>query len=266
MSIKCIKIIEKFDEIASPRLAENWDNVGLLVGDSNANISKILVSLDATDEVIDEAVNNHVDMIITHHPIIFKGIKKINTDTVLGKKIIKLIKNDICFFCAHTNLDSASEGLSTLLANKLEIKDSKILVPSINNDEMNSCGIGRIGTINEMTLDKLCYYVKDKLELESLRVIGDLDKRIKTVSVSPGSSMEFAKEAYKMGADVFITGDIKYHDAQEFEEKGMALIDAGHFGTENIVVPMFEHYLEDCFGNDIEIISSTKSKDPFVTL
>ncbi|GMQ62714.1 Nif3-like dinuclear metal center hexameric protein [Vallitalea maricola] len=264
MSVKCIEIISKMKELAPPKLAESWDNVGLLVGDSNMRVEKILISLDATKDVVDEAISNEVDMILTHHPIIFKGVKHINTSTVIGRKLIKLIKNDICVYSAHTNLDSASEGLSVLLADKLKLNDSDILEPNNNFDVLDLCGTGRIGYLEEMTLEELSHYVKDKLNLERVRVIGNLDKRIKKVAVSPGSSMEFAETAYKNGADVYITGDIKYHDAMDYQEKGMALIDAGHFGTENIVLPMFEQYIKKCFGEQLQIITSKINKDPFI--
>ncbi|GKX31045.1 GTP cyclohydrolase 1 type 2 [Vallitalea longa] len=264
MSVKCIEIINKLKELAPPKLAENWDNVGLLVGDSDAEINRILISLDATKEVVDEAVDKKVDMILTHHPIIFKGVKNINTSSVIGRKIIKLIKNDICVYSAHTNLDAANEGLSAYLANRLQLEASNILVPTNNFDVLEQCGTGRIGYIEEMTLNELCVFIKEKLNLERIRVIGDLDRKVKKVAVSPGSSMEFSETAYKNGAEVYITGDIKYHDAQEFKEKGMALIDAGHFGTENIVLDMFHEYLEKYFKNQLEIITSTVNKDPFV--
>lgn len=262
MSVKCDKIINKLEELAPPRLAESWDNVGLLVGDSNMPINKILVSLDATSDVVDEAIDNEVDMIVTHHPMIFKGIKHVNTSTVIGRKLIKLIKNDICVYSAHTNLDSASEGLSVLLANRLRLSNGDILEPNKNFDILG-CGTGRIGYLEEMTLEQLSYYVKDNLDLQSVRVIGDLQKKIKKVAVSPGSSMEFAETAYKNGADVYITGDIKYHDAIDYKEKGMALIDAGHFGTENIVLSMFEQYIKECFGEQVQIITSKINRDPF---
>ncbi|GMQ56367.1 Nif3-like dinuclear metal center hexameric protein [Vallitalea sediminicola] len=264
MSVKCEEIINKLEELAPPKLAESWDNVGLLVGDSNQAIDKVLISLDATKDVVDEAINNKVDMIITHHPIIFKGVKHVNTSTVIGRKLIKLIKNDICVYSAHTNLDSASEGLSVLLADKLQLNDSDILESNNNFDVLDLCGTGRIGYLEEMTLEELSYYVKEMLNIKSVRVIGSLDKKIKKVAVSPGSSMEFADTAYKNGADVYITGDIKYHDAVEYKEKGMALIDAGHFGTENIVLPMFTQYIRQCFGDHLEIITSKINKDPFI--
>lgn len=264
MSVRCIEIVNKLKELAPPKLAENWDNVGLLVGDSNAEINKILISLDATKEVVDEAVDKKVDMILTHHPIIFKGVKNINTSSVLGRKIIKLIKNDICVYSAHTNLDAANEGLSTYLANMLQLEDSNILEPTNKFDILDQCGTGRIGYIEEMTLDELCNLVKDRLNLDRIRVIGDLKRKVKKIAVSPGSSMEFSETAYKKGADVYVTGDIKYHDAQEYREKGMALIDAGHFGTENIVISMFHDYIVEYFDDKLEIIASTVNSDPFI--
>ena len=264
MSVKCIDIIKKIEELAPRGLAESWDNVGLLVGDSNAEINKILVSLDATDGVVEEAIDKEVDMILTHHPIFLKGVKNINTTDVLGRKIIKLIKNDICVYSAHTNLDAANEGLSAYLGSRLQLEESEILEPTNNFDIIDQCGTGRIGYIEEMTLDKLCDLVKDVLRLPKVRLIGDPNRVVRRIAISPGSAMEFANIAYKQNADVYITGDIKYHDAQDYKERGMALIDAGHFGTENIVLDMFRDYINEHFQNKLEIITSKVNKDPFV--
>jgi dinuclear metal center YbgI/SA1388 family protein len=263
MSIKLSSIIDKLNQLAPNELAEAWDNVGLLVGDKEANINKVLVALDATDLVIEEAISKDVDLIITHHPVIFKGIKQINTQSVVGNKVIKLITNNISLFSAHTNLDSAKEGISTILADRLQLKDCNVLAPSNCSSEC-SCGIGRIGYIDKILLNDLCKVVKSSFGLNNVKVVGDLNKIVTKVAVSPGSSMEYADIAYKQGADVFITGDIKYHDAQDYKEKGVALIDAGHFGTEHMIVQELMEKLQKWFGNNIEIINAKSDVDPFI--
>ena len=122
MSVKCSDIINIMEEYANSNLAEDWDNVGLMVGDENKTISKILVALDIEDKIIDEAIEKNCDMIITHHPFIFKGIKSIKASDTIGARIIKLIKNNICVFSAHTNLDIAKNGTNDTLANLLNLE------------------------------------------------------------------------------------------------------------------------------------------------
>lgn len=262
MSVKCKSIIDKLNQLAPIDLAEDWDNIGLLIGDAEANISKILVALDATDSVIEEAIQKDVDLIITHHPVIFKGLKQINTQTVIGNKVIKLISHNISLFSAHTNLDSAKEGISTILADRLKLKDSNVLVPSDTNE--SNCGIGRIGFVDKISLVDFCEVIKSSFELNYIRVVGDLNKTVNKIAVSPGSSMEYSSIAYKQGADVFITGDIKYHDAQDFKEKGMVLIDAGHFGTEHMIVSVLTYKIKEWFENNVKIFTSECDVDPFI--
>lgn len=275
MSIKCINIINKIEELAPKRLAYEWDNVGLLIGDYNQNIKKVLISLDASQSVIKEAIEKNVDLIITHHPMIFKGIKQINTSSIVGEKVIKLIKNNISLYTAHTNLDAANSGVSDILAEKLKLHNSKILnitsKESLYNNKLDrvaeEIGIGRVGELEEeMTLGAFVQSVKEQLELDNVRVVGNLSEKIKKVAVSPGSSMGFVKDAIEAKADVYVTGDIKYHEAFDMLEAGMPLIDAGHFGTENILLPEIKEYLDKHFGKDIEVNLSQVNKDPFTII
>lgn len=258
MSVTCKDISQKLNELAPTSLAESWDNVGFLIGDEKATVKKVLVALDATYAVVQEAIDKKVDMIITHHPMIMSGLKQVNKSTIAGQKVMGLIENRISLYSAHTNLDGAKEGLSTLLGHQLAIKNSRILSPITEE-----CGTGQIGELEPMTLDELCQYVKDKLQLNSVRFVGDPRRVVQNIAVSPGSSMDFAPLALAAGAEVFITGDVKYHDAQEYREMGLALIDAGHYGTEHIVVKIFRDLIKKWF-HDIEVIIADQDTDPFL--
>lgn len=223
-----IKVIEERFPLVN---AEDWDNVGLLVGDINKEIKKIQFSIDATVEAIENAIKWNVDMIITHHPIIFKAIKSIREQEILGKKLRKLIKNDINVYCIHTNLDSTKNGLNDWVLKKIGIEESKIL----DLNEEKGSGIGRLYTLEEET--KLINYIqklKKDLSIRDLRVISkNLDKNVRKVALINGSAMSYWRLAKAKNVDLFITGDIGYHDALDALENGLSVIDFGHYESEN---------------------------------
>ena len=226
--------VEAIVKRAPPELAEKWDNVGLLVGDRDNECKKILFALDAIDEVIDEAIEQRADMIITHHPIIFKGINGVNTNTALGRRIIKLIKNDIAVYCAHTSLDIAQGGTNDILAQTLGLKNIEGLIPEENGY------LGRIGMLeNEMKLGEFTNFVIQALKMPAANVTGNADRIIKKAGLCTGSGADrdFMLAAKMAGCDVYITGDVKYHDAQFAEDIDLCLIDATHYYTESIAMP-----------------------------
>lgn len=222
--------------------AEEWDNVGLILGDYDKEVKKIQFSIDATLEAIENAIKNEVDMIITHHPIIFKAIKNIREQDVLGKKIRELVKKDINVYCIHTNLDSTRDGLNDYVLKKLEQENSKIL----DFVEENDCGIGRIYNLDEeISLSKYIDYVKEKLEIANLRVITrNLEQRIKKVALINGSAMSYWRLAKSKNIDLFITGDVSYHDALDAMENNLAVIDFGHYESENFFYELLEKELQ----------------------
>ncbi len=188
MFVKCNDIIDIMNEYANVNLAEAWDNVGLIIGDKNSNIKKILVALDINDNVIDEAIAKNCNMIITHHPFIFKGIKCINTSNVLGRRIIKIIKNGINIYSAHTNLDIAKNGTNDTFANLLNLKNIQNLFPAKDCQEY---GLGRTGEFEkEMLFEDVIKNVKKILNLEKLVVCGNLKEKIKKVGICTGSGGE----------------------------------------------------------------------------
>lgn len=243
MSVKCSEVINAMEKLAPVNLAENWDNVGLMVGSKNAEINKALFALDCSEEVIDEAIKIKADMIITHHPFIFKGIKNLNYDTPLGRKIQKVVKNNINVYSAHTNLDIADGGTNTTLCNLLELKNIEGLYPTVENSFLGKTG----ELIKEMTLGSLAEFVKTKLNTKHIVVSGNLDTVINKVGLctGKGTDSEFMALAKEKGCQCYITGDLGYHDGQFAQDLGMCIIDGTHYLTEVIVVPELCKYIKE---------------------
>ncbi len=265
MSVKCRDVMWMMEDFAPKKLAESWENRGLNVGNQNAEVSRILVALDATEKVIDEAIEKKADMIVTHHPLIFHGIKRINYNNPDGRKIIKLIKNDINMFAAHTNLDTANGGTNDVLAKILGLKDIKVLAPHTPE----GLGIGRIGMLeSDTTFGLFAVKVKEELGLDAVRTIGNLSKKVKKVALCTGAGFEFLNDALKAKCDVFVTADVKYHEAMRAIDANIAVIDATHYATENIVVPIVAEYIRERLENreidDVEVIESEINGQTFV--
>lgn len=357
-------LIKKIEAKYPLNLAYDWDNVGLLVGDFDMDVKKVLVVLEANEKVIEEAIENNIDLIITHHPFIFKKMNKINTQDLKGKLIHKLIKNDIALYSMHTNFDIAYDGLNDYFMKVIGLENSKVLevtntevlyklavyVPNTHVDKVknalsdagaghignyshcsfttngigsfkplentnpyignigevelveevkietivpqrilggvissmikshpyeevaydiyklenkgNSVGLGRISKLeNTLTLEELCKHIKDKLNMEYIRVTGNLADKISKVAVVTGSGADMFRKAQRNGADVLITGDMKYHDAQDALDLGMNVIDCGHFDTEDIFKDAIGVYLNNI--EEIEVIKSKINLNPF---
>ena len=266
LKVKDIENIMK--EYAPPILKEDYDNVGLMVGESAGHVTKILIALDCTMDVIREAKNKGCNFILTHHPLLFVKPKTITTDTLVGRKIIELIKNGINVYSSHTNLDSVKGGLNDIVTEILGFSKYKIIETSETNDSGKSgVGIGRLVILEEpMKLDLLCENVKSTLKAEFIRVVGKDDKLVNTIAIINGSGEDFFSKSIKLGADCIITGDTKYHGACDLLEQNIALIDAGHFVTEWIPFKIFVEKLKKRLvkdGYDNEIIISNCTFDPY---
>lgn len=254
--MRCSDLINELENFAPMYLAESWDNPGLIVGDTDSDIKRILVALDATDEVVDEAIAIGADLIITHHPMLFTSIKKITNQTPIGTRLIKLIKNDIAHFAMHTNLDIAFGGTNDELARISGLKDIQVLRESCEQNGQTN-GLGRIGNLEKETIfGDFARIIKMGLGLSSLRVVGDTKKIVRRVGLCTGSGFEFMEDAVKKGADVFITSDLRYHESQKALEAGICVIDATHYASENIIVPVICKYLNG-LDSGMEIIQSS---------
>ena len=354
------KIVTFFNEIAPGKLQEDYDNSGLLIGDVNNEISKALISLDVTTDVINEAISNNCNLIIAHHPLIFKPIKKLTGANLTERLVVKAIKNDIAIYAIHTNLDNISNGVNDILAKKLNIKNTRILSPSASKlnkivcfcpaqhaekvrNAMFDAGAGHIGNYDNCSfalegkgsfraLDNSKPFVGKKGELhqeEEIRIetvvpdfkvnsvvknmikvhpyeevaydiyalenqshltgagmIGELDeeigikdflikvkqilksqylrhnklldKKVKKIAICGGSGSFLINRAHAAGADIFITGDIKYHEFFEHEDE-MTIVDAGHYETEQFTKELISSFLIEKFPNFAVQISETKT-------
>ena len=240
--MECKKVIELLEKQSPKSYACDWDNVGLLVGREDKEIQKIYIALDATDEAIEEAIANGADMLLTHHPMIFKGMKRVTQEDFIGRRIIRLIQNDMVYYAMHTNFDVM--GMADLAADYLGISDTRVLeITSVS--ETGEEGIGRYGSLKkEMTVREGCEEVKQAFSLENVKVFGDLERKVKTAAISPGSGKSVISNALQAGVDVLITGDIDHHEGIDAVAQNMTVIDAGHYGVEHIFIPYMEQYLK----------------------
>ncbi len=220
------------NEIAPVRLAEEWDNIGLLVGRTEKKVNVILCALDFSEEVLAQAVKCHADIVVTHHPVIFRGIRQLTDNDWQNRLLMEAVRNDIAVYSAHTNLDSAAGGVNDVLAALLELEN----VESLSGGEDAVEGIGRIGSLKEETdPETFAHTVKRILKLDYVSLVS-AGRPVRKVAVCGGSGMEFLDRAVQAGADTYVTGDVKYHDAQAAAGQHINLIDATHQGTELPVV------------------------------
>lgn len=239
----CREIMQVIEASYPRDAALDFDNVGLLAGRAEKEVKKVYIALDATDIVIDHAVEEGADLLITHHPLIFSPLKKVTDEDFISRRIVKLIQNDISYYAMHTNYDVL--GMAELSEKVLGIRDAEVLDVTMEKDGKPE-GIGRVGMLGKpMTLEECCVYVKHKLNLGSLKVFGDMRAEVSRLAVSPGSGKTAVAAALVKRADVLVTGDIGHHDGLDAVEQGLSVIDAGHYGTEYIFIDDMKRFLED---------------------
>lgn len=240
--MKCQEIIDILQRQAPEHYACDWDNVGLLVGDSQKEVKKVYIALDATQETIEEAIALKADMLLTHHPMIFRGLKKINTKDFTGKRVVSMIQADMAYYAMHTNFDV--KGMAQLAAEKMQLKECEVLEVTCE-DEQGLQGIGRAGVLpRNMEVKECANLVKEVFGIEQVKVFGDITWNVTKAAICPGSGKSVIEKALKSGAQVLITGDIDHHDGIDAAIQGMAVIDAGHYGVEKIFIPYMKEYLE----------------------
>ena len=372
MSVKCQVIMDAMEQIAPRYLAESWDNVGLLVGSPAQTVHKVLVCLDVTETVVQKAIEDGVDMIIAHHPLIFKPLKNLRTDLPQGRLLAKIIQHNLIVFAAHTNLDIADGGVNDVLADLLGLEEVAALsttyqenliklvvyVPTTHAELVQAAigkagaghignyshcsfkvegkgsflpldgtnpfigqagkletvdevrietilpeklvrrvvkamlavhpyeevaydlyplknigktqGLGRIGKLKKsMIIEDFARQVKQVLPTAQVRLVKSGEKLVKKVALCSGSGAEFIIKAAYAGADVLVTGDVKYHEAQKAQECGIHVIDAGHFGTEMPVAKKLAEKLTTANEKEkwqMKIIVDEVSKDVFLAV
>lgn len=274
MTVTVSDIIHVMDQIAPPYLAENWDNAGLQIGDHRWPVRTVAVALDPSREVIEEACDKKSDMLITHHPLIFKPLTCIDFRSPIGSIIKKATKHQMAIFAAHTNLDKSEGGLNDLLARRIGLQDLKVLqysndvYPLFSIDHRQ--GIGRVGVLKKaIELQSFALKVKHMLDLQHITYVGSPHLVITKVAVCPGSGSSLLESFYSCGAQVYISGDLKYHDARDVEAAGLGLIDIGHFPSEYLVVEELVKRLTSLLSEkqlQAEVKACNIEKDPFVVL
>ena len=361
------EIIQLFEQFSPKQYAMEGDRIGLQIGRLNKPVHRVMTALDVLEEVVDEAIEKEVDLIIAHHPLIYRPLKNIMTDQMPGRMIEKLLKHDITVYAAHTNLDVAKGGVNDLLAEALELSNTEVLVPTheihlkklvvyvpteqckrvkealgnagagaignyshclfsssgigqflpeenanpyigdkgkleqVNEERIEtlfpdylekkvvqamikahpyeevaydiyrvdnkgeSLGLGRIGEIQEVTLGEFANIVKNALDVPTVRVVGDLQSKIRKVAVLGGDGNKYISSAKFKGADVYITGDLYYHVAHDAMMMGLNVIDPGH-NVEKIMKKGVANYLTKVSvekGYDVSVFPSEQKTDPF---
>lgn len=244
--MKCSEVVSVIENICPKTAACEWDNPGLIAGDMDAEVHSIMVALDATTEVIDAAIKEKVDMLITHHPLIFGSIRQINSEDVVGKRVLKMLRHGINYYAAHTNFDV--KAMATLSASMLGLEAPEVLEVTSNNDGVEE-GIGRISDVFESSAKIWIEKVKACFELDQVIVYGDVDRVVRRVAISPGSGKSMIPVAIEKKADLLITGDITHHDGIDAVEAGLTVVDASHYGLEYIFIDYIARILErECNG------------------
>lgn len=369
MAVECRTIINIMENFAPPHLAEEWDNIGLHIGDPAAGVDRVLVTLDVNMELVREAMAKNVQLIVSHHPLIYKPLKNLRYDKPLGAIIKILVENKIAVYCAHTNLDSAACGVNVELAQKLGLKEIKVLNPDkverlykiavfiprgyedAVREAMSRAGAGWIGNYSDCTFqtagtgtfralgsanpfigqvgelekaeefrletivpeklldrvikamkeahpyeevaydlyllanegarlglgrvgklpavvsfEEFCSQVKEALAVDYIKFGGELKDQVHKIAVCGGSGASLLAKAAAAGADVLLTGDMKYHDAQAALEMGLKFVDAGHYGTEQVIVARVAEAIKQAAAEmkiGIDVLVSEVNTNPF---
>lgn len=257
-----IKDVTNFlEEIAPLNQAEDFDNVGLLIGDETKKITGALVTLDTLEETVDEAISKNCNLIISFHPIIFSGLKKINGNTYVERVVLKAIQHNIAIYATHTALDNSKVGVSAKMCEVLGLINQQILIPK----EDKNTGMGMIGELQEsMSESDFLNYTKMIFNTECIRFSNKIGKSIQKVAVLGGSGSFAIENALMKKADAYISADFKYHDFFRAEEK-ILLIDVGHYESEQFTKNLLVEYLTKKF-TSFAVVLSEKSTNPIYYL
>ncbi|GKT35392.1 GTP cyclohydrolase 1 type 2/Nif3 like protein [Aduncisulcus paluster] len=264
-------IISYIEEHFPLSWAESWDNAGFLVGDKSQRITKVLTCLDITDEVVNEAIEKKCEMIVSHHPLIFSGLKRVVASDFSSGIVYKLIKNSISVACYHTNVDAAIDGTNGEFVSRLceELKisyDLSSIHAKKDDEDPRYLGVGGIITLSEETnlssLSKCAHKVlRDAGSVDVIRCAGAPETPIKKIAICTGSGFSVVSKVVA-GVDCVITGDSKYHETQTLLKRGACLCDCGHHGTEIMFREMMASFLKKKFAS-LEILPSSSEDSVF---
>lgn len=255
--------LEILKRIVPATLAESWDNVGLLAGEPGQPVHRVLLALDPTLPLVEQAIREQYDLILTHHPVIFHPLKNLRTDTPTGRFLSCAVSNHIGVIACHTNYDSAPQGVSDCLAELLGLQEIRPLQPSTSGCP-ETCGLGRIGQLQppldaQTFVDRLTTAINPSWILEA----GPRPQWVRTAAVCGGSCSDFAELAKGSGADVFLTAEVKHSVARWAEDAGFWIVDGGHFGTENpAIAPLCQRLRQEMAQREWNIILDVARQEP----
>ncbi len=253
-------LIVYLEEIAPKRLEESYDNTGLILGEEEAELSKIVLCLDASVSALDYAIKHKAQLVLSHHPAIFNAIKNFTKNTIENTVLIKAIKNNIALYSYHTNYDSAKGGLTDALCRKFGVKNKMPIIPHFSSQ--GEYGAGRHGNIDSISNQDFIQLVKSNLSIDIIRFVGQIPSIVSKVAIYNGSyDNAILEELRNIHPDVLITGDLKYHDAQQLMAYDIFTIDAGHYATEIIFIEELASIIKDKF-NKLEVLEY-RGKDVF---
>ena len=240
------KIIDILEQSFPLSFAEEWDNSGLLVGRRDAEIRRIFVALDVTDQTLEEACGFGADLMLTHHPLIFTPPKQVTDATFLGRRILTLAEQGMACYAMHTNFDVLA--MADLNAAQLRLSNTEVLEVTAAGEDGSPEGLGRIGDLPDtMTPEELAVFVQQQMQTASVRFYGDAGQEIylDRIAVCGGSGKSVVRAAIEKGAEALVTGDIDYHTAIDACAEGLCILDAGHYGTESGFIPYMVSFLRE---------------------
>lgn len=254
--MKCREIMEILEELAPKRMACDWDNPGLLAGRREKEVKKILLTVDADDETVKKAIADGADMIVSHHPLIFKAVKHVTDEDFIGRRLVSMIQADISYFAMHTNFDAAPGCMADIVAERMGLINSEPL-EEMGEENGIPYGIGKVGALPEpMAGMAFAKQIKEEFGLPFVTVYGKElweNEPIKRAAVCPGSGGSTIKAALAAGAQALVTGDIGHHEGIDAAAQGLMIVDAGHYGLEHVFMDYMESYLKERLGDGIEV-------------
>lgn len=258
--MKINDIITKFEESYPTSYAFDGDNVGLLVGDKNATVTKVLATCDVDLGVVEEAIEKGANFIVSHHPLMFHPVNRMTEDSPEQKTIRLMIENGISHYAAHTNLDTGAGGINDLMAQMLGMEDTKV-IDVVATDERGVHGYGRICNLKEaFTVKELMDKIKSVFGAKGLKYTGNLEDKVSRLAVNTGGGAGILEECINKGCDTFITGDVKYNGYRDALDMGMKIIDIMHYDSEQISKVWFENWFKENFP-DVEVIKSVANQN-----
>ena len=253
------------EQFAPTELGEDWDNVGLLVGDRELAAERVMTCLTITPNVVEEAIEQQANLIVSHHPLPFHATKRLTTDSISSRMLWDLVRAGIGIYSPHTGFDSAEKGINQTIATRLGLSQIKPLLPVASaNDEAkeSTIGAGRTGVFKvDLTLEQFTQKVKDEFKIAGLHVVGRDDAKVCRIGIACGSGGSFLKRAQSLGCDTFVTGETTFHTCLEAESSGISLVLLGHYASERFAIEMLATEIKSAF-DQCNVWASKTEADP----